>query len=83
MMTHMCVDSTTRAASELGYNPILIHDTTATKALSFTGHDVDASDVEHALIASLTNFSTVMSTDEWLELECTRSNKPWHATYKK
>ncbi|EMB9404200.1 cysteine hydrolase [Staphylococcus pseudintermedius] len=68
MMTHMCVDSTTRAASELGYNPILIHDATATKALSFTGLDVDASDVQHALIASLTNFSTVMSTDEWLEL---------------
>ncbi|MFP4925606.1 isochorismatase family protein, partial [Staphylococcus pseudintermedius] len=49
IMTHMCVDSTTRAASELGYNPIFIH---------------DASDVQHALIASLTNFSTVMSTDE-------------------
>ncbi|PCF48802.1 cysteine hydrolase family protein [Staphylococcus delphini] len=68
MMTHMCVDSTTRAAAELGYHPVLIHDATATRTLTFNGNDVEASDVQNAFISSLTNFSTVMSTDKWLEL---------------
>lgn len=35
MMTQMCVDSTTRAAKELGFQPVLISDATATKDLIF------------------------------------------------
>lgn len=67
MMTHMCVDSTTRAAAELGYHPVLIHDATATRTLTFNGYDVEASDVQNAFISSLSNFSTVMSTDDWIK----------------
>lgn len=31
----MCVDSTTRCANELGYQPILIHDACTTRDLEF------------------------------------------------
>lgn len=64
MMTHMCVDSTTRAAAELGYNPVLIHNATATRNLAFNENNVQANDVQNAFISSLSNFSTVMSTDD-------------------
>ncbi|EIX2761941.1 cysteine hydrolase [Staphylococcus pseudintermedius] len=67
MMTHMCVDSTTRAAAELSYNPVLIHDATATRNLTFNENNVQANDVQNAFISSLSNFSTVMSTDDWIK----------------
>lgn len=67
MMTHMCVDSTIRAAAELGYNPVLIHNATATRNLAFNENNVQANDVQNAFISSLSNFSTVMSTDDWIK----------------
>ena len=36
-MTHICIDSGTRAAKELGYQPILIGDATATRDLNHNG----------------------------------------------
>lgn len=62
MMTHMCVDSTTRAARELNYQPILISDATATKALA----DVPAEQVQTAFITALQNFAQVQTTAEFL-----------------
>lgn len=47
-MTHMCIDSGTRAAKELGYQPILIADTTATRDLSYAGKTAKAEDVQTA-----------------------------------
>lgn len=66
MMTHMCIDSTTRASKELGYHPILISDATATKSLYFDNHEISAADVQHSFLSALTNFSTVISTDEFI-----------------
>lgn len=65
-MTHMCVDSTTRAAMELGYNPLLIEDATATCDLEHHGHTVKAQDVQDAYIAALSSFATVTTTQEYL-----------------
>lgn len=48
MMTHMCIDSGTRAAKELGYQPILIADATATRDLSYAGKTAKAEDVQIA-----------------------------------
>src|SRR4249919_1623587 len=42
MMTHMCVDSTVRAAADLGFSCSLAHDACATKDLSFNGDLVGA-----------------------------------------
>lgn len=42
MMSHMCVDSTTRCANELGYQPILIHDACTTRDLEFNDEIIPA-----------------------------------------
>lgn len=67
MMTHMCVDSTTRASCELGFQPIVISDATATKELSSAGETVAAQAVQTAFLAALTSFAKVCSTAEFLK----------------
>lgn len=66
MMTHMCVDSTTRASTELGYQPIVITDATATKDLTFNDKNVPAEEVSAAFLAALTTFARVISAEEFL-----------------
>ena len=53
MMTHMCVDTTVRAACDLGFACILAHDACATMELSFAGKTVTAQNVQSAYLASL------------------------------
>jgi nicotinamidase-related amidase len=53
MMTHMCIDATTRAAFDLGFRCRLAHDACATRALTFGGETVPASQVHTAFIAAL------------------------------
>lgn len=63
MMTHMCIDTTTRAACDLELTVQLAHDACATKALSFGGVEVPASQVHAAYIAALDgSFAAVLST---------------------
>lgn len=65
MMTHMCVDTTTRAAADLGFKCRLAHDACATRSLSFGGATVTAADVQTAFMASLNGlFASVLSTEE-------------------
>jgi nicotinamidase-related amidase len=65
MMTHMCIDTTTRAAADLGFDCSLAHDACATKALSFGGTQVAANDVQVAYLAALNGtFAKVLSTAE-------------------
>jgi nicotinamidase-related amidase len=67
MMTHMCVDSTTRAAKDFGYNCVVIGDACATKDLELNGVRVKAFDVQTAILSALNNFySTVKMTNEYL-----------------
>ena len=53
MMTHMCVDTTVRAAADLGFECQLAGDGCATKALQFSGRQVDAQQVQLAYLAAL------------------------------
>jgi nicotinamidase-related amidase len=53
MMTHMCVDTTVRAAFDLGFNCILAHDACATRGLAFGEKSVDAEQVQTAYVAAL------------------------------
>ncbi len=53
MMTHMCIDTTTRAAADLGFQCTLAQDACATRDLSFGGTKVAARDVHTAFLASL------------------------------
>lgn len=65
MMTHMCVDTTVRAAFDLGFVIQLAHDACATRALSFGGSTVAAADVQAAFMASLNGlFAKVRSAAE-------------------
>jgi nicotinamidase-related amidase len=65
MMTHMCIDTTTRAAADLGFACSLAHDACATRALSFEGVHVPAESVQTAYLAALNGpFAKVLSTGE-------------------
>lgn len=66
-MSHMCVDGTTRAARDLGYECVVISDACATHAMEFDGVDVSAGQV-HATIMYALGFAygKVMSTAELL-----------------
>jgi nicotinamidase-related amidase len=66
MMTQMCIDTTTRAAADLGFQCVLAHDACATKSLSFGGVTVSAENVQTAFLAALNGlFARVLSTDEF------------------
>ncbi len=68
MMTHMCIDATTRAAFDLGFECWLAHDACATRALSFQDTTISAADVHGAFLAAINGtYATVMSTDEIIE----------------
>ena len=67
MMTQMCVDSTTRAAKELGFQPVLISDATATKDLIFENKKVLAENVQLSFLSALQNFAQVLTADQFLK----------------
>lgn len=65
MMTQMCIDTTTRAAADLGFQCLLAHDACATRDLSFGGATVPAAQVQTAFLAALNGlFARVLATDE-------------------
>ena len=65
MMTQMCIDSTVRAAADLGFECLLAHDACATRSLSFGGVTVPAASVQTAFLAALNGlFARVQSVDE-------------------
>lgn len=65
MMTHMCIDTSARAATDLGFSCLLAHDACATRALSFGGTTVPAESVQTTFLAALNGlFAKVQSTRE-------------------
>jgi nicotinamidase-related amidase len=52
-MSHMCIDGTTRAARDFGYECIVVHDACATRALAFEGVSVPAQQVHAAFMDAL------------------------------
>lgn len=60
MMTHMCIDATTRAAADLGFPCFLAHDACATRAQSFGTTKVPAEHVQASFLAALSGtYATV------------------------
>lgn len=69
MMTHMCVDTTVRAAKNYGYRITLIEDACATKNLIWNGEKIEAGRVNAIYMASLeVMFATIEKTGECLSL---------------
>ena len=67
-MSHMCIDATTRAANDLGYRTITVHDACATRDLEFGGRVLPAADVHAAFMAALrVPFAAVVDTAAALE----------------
>lgn len=67
MMTHMCIDTTARAAFDLGYKVTLAHDACATRALNFGDVAVPAVQVHCSYIAALNGvFAQAQSVEEML-----------------
>jgi len=67
-MSHLCIDTTTRAACDLGYPVTLIHDACATRDLTFNGQVVEAQKVQTAFMAALNgSFAKVITTLEFLQ----------------
>ena len=65
MMTHMCVDATTRAAFDLGFQCLIAEDACATRALTHAGKAVRADDVHRAFLAALDGtYGKVTSAEE-------------------
>jgi nicotinamidase-related amidase len=65
MMTQMCIDSTTRAAVDLGFECHVAHNACATKDLSFMGESVSAANVQTAFLASLNGpFAKIYTAEE-------------------
>jgi len=69
-MTHMCIDTTVRAAFDLGYTCNVISDACVTRDLEFEGRIVKASEVQAAFMASLkAAFAKVLTAKEFSEVE--------------
>ena len=64
MMTHMCVDATTRAAADYGFACQIVFDACATRNLTLNGQEVVAQDVHLAFLAALNGpYGRVVTAD--------------------
>jgi nicotinamidase-related amidase len=66
-MSHMCVDAGTRAAGDLGYKCVVVHDACATRDQEFEGAVVPAEQVHAAFMAALrSGYAKLVTTEEYL-----------------
>jgi len=68
MMTHMCVDATARAASDLGFQVMVAEDACATRDLKYGDTTIPAELVHKAFLAALKSYGRVMKSEEILAL---------------
>jgi nicotinamidase-related amidase len=66
-MSNMCIDATTRAASDFGFRCVVVHDACAASDLRFGGRTVGALDVHAAFMAALSAaYARVVTRAEFL-----------------
>ena len=63
MMTHMCVDATARAASDLGFRVIIAEDACATRDITFGETRIPADIVHKSFLAALKSYGKVMKSE--------------------
>jgi len=67
-MSHMCVDATTRAAFDYGFNCVVAENACATRDLVFKGKTINASDVHASFMAALSvPYAQVIATNQVLK----------------
>jgi nicotinamidase-related amidase len=65
-MSHMCIDATTRAAFDLGFDCVVIQDACATRDLEFGGRTIAAELVHGSFMAALGSvYARVLGLDEY------------------
>lgn len=68
-MSHMCIDATTRAAVDFGFETTVVHDACATHPLEFNGVKVPSAQVHAAFMAALQfGYANVVSTEAFVDL---------------
>ena len=66
-MSHMCIAATGRAATDFGYNTVVVHDACATRDLEFDGVAVPAAQVHAANMSALAfAYGKVVGTSEFV-----------------
>lgn len=66
-MSHMCIDATTRAASDLGYEVTVVEDACATRDLEFRDQVVPAAQVHAAMMSALGfAYAKIVTSQEYL-----------------
>ncbi|MBM3604199.1 MAG: cysteine hydrolase [Alphaproteobacteria bacterium] len=66
-MSHMCIDATVRAANDLGYRTVTVHDACASRELEFNGASVPAAHVHAAMMSAFAfAYGEVVSTDDFI-----------------
>jgi nicotinamidase-related amidase len=67
-MSHMCIDATTRAAFDYGFDCVVVEDACATRDLVFKGKTIKASDVHASFMGALSApYAQVLNTNETLK----------------
>ncbi len=67
-MTQMCCDTTARQAMHLGFKVEFLRDATGTLDISNSAGEINAEELHKAiLVTQAMRFSTVMTTEEWIE----------------
>jgi nicotinamidase-related amidase len=68
-MSHMCIDATTRAAADMGFDCVVAHDACATRNVEFGGKQVPAAEVHAAFMSALGfAYAKVVPTAEAVKL---------------
>ena len=68
MQTHMCLEAAVRAAHDLGFECIVVHDACATRALQYEELIIPAKSVHYSTIKTLEgNYARVLSTGDLLD----------------
>ncbi|MFC1505336.1 cysteine hydrolase family protein [Thermodesulfobacteriota bacterium] len=65
-MSHMCIDTTVRAAFDLGFHCLVVADACATLSLKFGGITIEATQVHAAFMAALSApFAQIVEAHKW------------------
>jgi nicotinamidase-related amidase len=76
MMTHMCVDATTRAAADFGFQVIVAEDACATRDLKYGDTAIPADLVHKSFLAALKSYGKIMKSEEIIALLGAEQEKP-------
>ena len=68
MQTHMCVEAASRAAADLGFDVVVVHDACVTRPLEFGGRTVPADMIHVAALAAIKGtYGRIVSVDQLLK----------------